>query len=122
VRGAMSAVLTSASFEPVLVSEGREGIRDHLHELQRRAVVVVTSLERLYESLKRPAVFLDRAYRCIQQVGEQRHTQTLTAQRIAPTSRMMAMRSGRSGRPSLAWGATRKTCSMRPSGQRSSDA
>jgi hypothetical protein len=64
---AMSAVLTSASLEPVLVSEGREGIRDHLHELQRRAIVVVTSLERLYESLKRPAVFLDRAYRYIQQ-------------------------------------------------------
>lgn len=51
-------VLTSASFEPVLVSEGREGIGDHLHELQRRAIVVVTSLERLYEPLKRPAVFL----------------------------------------------------------------
>ena len=47
---------------------------------------------------------------------------TLTAQRVAPTSRMMAMRSCKSGRPSLAWGATRKTCSMRLSGQRSSDA
>ncbi len=46
----------------------------------------------------------------------------LTAQRTAPTSRMMAMRSGKSGMSSLAWGATRKTCSMRLSGQRSSSA
>jgi hypothetical protein len=51
-------LLTSASFKPVLVPEGRESVRHHLHELQSRALVVVPLLERLYESLKRPAEFL----------------------------------------------------------------
>ena len=49
---------TSASFEPKLVPERREGVRHHLRELQRRAVIVVSALERLDESLKRPAEVL----------------------------------------------------------------
>ena len=54
----VSGTLTSAPFEPVLVSEGREGVRHHLHELQCRAFVVVPPLERFYESLEGPAEFL----------------------------------------------------------------
>ena len=117
----VSGILTSASLEPVLVSEGRERVRHHLHELQCRAFVVVPPLERFYESLEGPAEFLTSSFDLARRHrnGEQPR---LTAQRIAPTSRMMAMRSGNRGRPSLAWGATRKTCSMRSSGQRSSDA
>lgn len=54
----VSGILTSASLEPVLVSEGREGVRHHLHELQCRTFVVVPTLERFYESLEGPAEFL----------------------------------------------------------------
>jgi len=43
--------------QAVLVSEGREGIRHHLHELQCRTFVVVPLLERFYESLEGPAEF-----------------------------------------------------------------
>jgi hypothetical protein len=88
----------------VLVPEGWEGVRHHLHELERRAIVVVPSLERLYESLKRPTEFLNHARVVIQQAGTEMtdKQRTLTAQRIAPTSRMTAMRSGNSGMPSFA--------------------
>ena len=52
-------ILTSASLEPMLVPEGRERIRHHLRELQRRAVVIVSALERLDESLKRSGEILE---------------------------------------------------------------
>lgn len=52
-------ILTSASLEPMLVPEGRERIRHHLRELQCRAVVIVSALERLDESLKRSGEILE---------------------------------------------------------------
>ena len=52
-------VLTSAALEPVFVPEGRKRIRHHLRELQRRAIVIVSALERLDESLKRSGEILE---------------------------------------------------------------
>lgn len=43
----------------MLVPEGRKGICDHLRELQRRAIVVVSALERLDEPLERSAEILE---------------------------------------------------------------
>jgi hypothetical protein len=54
---------TSTSFEPKLVPERRERIRHHLRELQRRAVIVVSALKRLDESLKRSAEILNSRFK-----------------------------------------------------------
>lgn len=72
----VSGILTSTSLEPVLVSEGREGVRHHLHELQRRTFVVVSLLERFYESLEGPAEFLTSSFSAaITEMTNGRHSQ-----------------------------------------------
>ena len=45
----VSGILPSMSLEPVLVLEGRKGVRHYLHKLQHRTFVVVLPLERFYE-------------------------------------------------------------------------
>jgi hypothetical protein len=109
------------AFEEVFVAEGRERIGHHMRELYSRRVVIVSALERLDETLERSAEFLmPQVVR--RKIEIKTPSEMLTAHRIAPTERIMAIRSRKSGMPSMDSGAARNTCSMRLSGQRSSDA
>jgi hypothetical protein len=83
--------------------------------------VIMPSLEFLDKSLERPAETLSPKRVFVNLQKKKGDRGLLTAQRINPTSRMMAIRSFSKGISSAVSEARRKTCSMRWSGHRVSE-